>query len=181
MWKNLTPLRKVHLTLLIIFAAWLGLSLVVPFTLPSGSVTDLSGAVGRIDNQYQIERMNPLAAAIYFMGDLNCHQIADRSFYLNGNEMPFCARDTGIFFGIVFGMVLAIVVRYRPGLPLIAAGFIPTALDGGLQLVTNYSSNNPLRFATGIVAGIAAAYLLSYVAIRVMEPESLPTTRASRR
>jgi uncharacterized membrane protein len=172
MWKQLTPLRKVQVALLAVFATWLALTLLAPLTLPSGSVLDLSGSVGRIDNLPQIEKMNPLAAFVYLVGDVNCHQIVDRSFTINGNEMPFCARDTGIFFGLVLGMAMAATLRFRPSAMLVALGFVPTALDGGLQLVTSYTSNNLLRVATGLIAGVAAAYLLVLLARRFLEADA---------
>jgi uncharacterized membrane protein len=34
-------------------------------------------------------------------------------------------------------------------------------IDGGLQLVTEYESTNPLRLATGFIAGAAASLLLA--------------------
>jgi len=160
MWKEMHPVKRAEIILTTAFALWLALVLLVPFTLPAGQVTDLSGRVGRIDNPEQIGRMNPLAAAVYWLGDLNCHQIADRSFFLNGNELPFCARDLGIFAGLVLGMLIALVIRPRTNWLLTFLLFLPLVVDGGAQLVSTYESDNLLRLATGILAGLGAALLL---------------------
>ena len=165
MWRALSPVRRAELMVLGFFSVWLGLVLVAPFTLPPGSVTDLSGRVNAIDNAEQIAEMNPLAAAIYWLGDANCHQMASRSYFLNGNQMPFCARDLGLFAGLVLGMAVALVTQIRPRWYLVALGFFPMALDGVWQLLTDYESTNAVRLLTGILAGVSAAMLIHLIAL----------------
>ena len=122
MSKRRTPFQKWKLTMLAIFVAWLAVLLVAPFTLPSGSVKDLSGAVGRLDNPGQEARMNPFADAVYTMGDIECHQIAERSYYLNGNELPVCSRDIGISIGLLTGMLIGTLYVRRINPLLLAVG-----------------------------------------------------------
>jgi uncharacterized membrane protein len=92
---------------------------------------------------------------VYLIGDVNCHQQAERSYELNGNQLPICARDVGLLFGMVLGLALFILTR-RP-LPWIwlALLLVPMALDGGLQAISSYESNNLIRTMTGALAGIA--------------------------
>lgn len=46
-----------------------------------------------------------------FFGDL-CHQIADRSFWLNGQPMAVCSRCLGIYSGLFIGLlVLPILLK----------------------------------------------------------------------
>jgi uncharacterized membrane protein len=169
-WKELRPVTKAEIVILVIFTAFALAVFLAPFTLPPGQVTDLSGKVGTIDNQAQIDRMNPFAAAVYFFGDGNCHQIAARSFYLNGNEMPFCSRDVGVFVGLVAGMALVLVARPKPRIFIPLLGLVPMAIDGGLQILTSYESSNLLRLSTGLLAGISIALLLHAFAVKVLEP-----------
>jgi uncharacterized membrane protein len=166
-----TPFQKWKLTMLAIFVAWLAVLLIAPLSLPSGSVRDLSGSVGRLDNPAQEARMNPFADAVYTMGDIECHQIAERSFYLNGNELPVCSRDIGISVGLLTGMFIGLIYVRRINPFLLALGLIPILLDGGLQSVSSYQSNNTLRLVTGIIAGVAAALLLCEFAARYLEVE----------
>ncbi len=173
-WKELRPILKAEIVMLAIFATFTFLVFLAPFTLTPGQVTDLSGKAGTIDNQAQIDQMNPLAAAIYWFGDGNCHQIAARSFYLNGNEMPFCSRDVGVFVGLVGGMGLVLVARPKARIILPLLGLVPIAIDGGLQLVSSYESSNILRLATGLLAGISVALLLHAFASKVLGPRPDP-------
>ena len=84
-----------------LFGAWLIFVLAAPFLVAPGTLTNLSGSVFIIDNSQKLAGTNPVAQLVYTIGDFNCHQLVDRSFFLNGNEMPFCARDTGMFVGLV--------------------------------------------------------------------------------
>ncbi|HTY47947.1 MAG TPA: DUF2085 domain-containing protein [Methanomassiliicoccales archaeon] len=114
--------------------------------------------------------MNPFAASIYFLGDSFCTEISDHSYYLNGNQMPFCARCTGIFVGLVIGMLIAVVFDPKVRLFILGLAVLPILIDGGLQLVTTYQSTNPLRMATGLLAGIAASLYLSRMASIALRP-----------
>ena len=107
--------------------------------------------------------MNPLAAVVYALGDINCHQMTSNSFYLNGNEMPFCVRDMGIFIGLALGSL--IVLFFSPKFSWLALIVLiaPIIIDGGAQLVSDYVSFNQLRLATGILAGLGVTYYLGHL------------------
>lgn len=91
--------------------------------------------------------------AIAFM----CHQRPDRSFFYNGKQFPICARCTGILVGYFAGVVIAVVTKcsYYQFFPLL---LIPMSVDGILQQRFNIMSNNPRRFMTGIIGGVAIIY-----------------------
>jgi uncharacterized membrane protein len=158
--------EKVKRAIFVLCTIWLLLVITAPFTIPARSVTDLSGVVGDLDNYPTIEKMNPYAAAIYFAGDLNCHQRADRSFFLNENEMPFCSRDLGLFLGLSLGMLIALALAPRFNIFLTGVLALPIVIDGGLQLISSYSSNNMVRFVTGVLGGVAIALFLAHVVDR---------------
>lgn len=142
-------------------SVWLALVVISPFLVPSGTLTDLSGSVSVKDNVEQFKDLAPLPKAIYSIGDVECHQIAERSYFLNGNEMPFCARDVGLFIGLAGGFGIVVFYRLKMNPLLLMLGLVPLGLDGGVQLVTDYDSNNPLRLTTGIVAGVALALIIA--------------------
>lgn len=145
----------------VIRAVWLGLVIASPFLVPSGTLTDLSGSVSVKDNTEQFSTLDAVPKAVYSIGDVECHQIASRSLFLNANEMPFCARDLGLFIGLAGGLGFVTFFRYRVN-PIVALlGLVPMGLDGGLQLVTDYESNNALRLATGFIAGLAMVLLIA--------------------
>lgn len=157
---------KAKRAMLIFFSTWLIVVLAAPFALTSGSVADLSGRAGTVDNSDIIDQMNPFSAAVYLMGDANCHQLSERSFYLNGNEMPFCARDVGIFIGLVAGMIIVLLASPRFSWIALILLVLPILVDGGVQYAGGYESNNALRLLTGTLGGVAASYFLGHVADR---------------
>ena len=126
-----------------------------------------------------------LAAVLFFPGAslLNrmswldsgiCAQFASHSFYPGGEQLPLCARNTGIY----LGFLVTLTTLYGRGkgraqqLPrwslfaVLLAGVTALAIDGinsflldvGMQHL--YTPNNLLRLATGLVTGLAMAMLL---------------------
>jgi uncharacterized membrane protein len=168
-WSELSRSRKAEVTILIIFTIWLLLVFIAPLSLPKGSVQDLSGKVGEIDSGEQLDSMNPLAWAIYTIGDMNCHQLPERSLFLNDNQMPFCSRDLGIFIGLVTGMLLAILLNIRISLLLFLLTLVPMGIDGSLQLLTDYESSNVIRLITGLIAGAGVSLIISRLARQVLD------------
>ena len=160
------------LSLAIASAVWVALNVAAPFMAPPDTLLDLSGTIGMRENDDQFESLSVLPRVIYTIGDLECHQIPERSYFLNGNQMPFCARDLGLFAGLMvgFGVATVLIVQINPVLLLF--GLVPMGLDGGVQLVTEYESANPLRLATGIVAGASLALLLAVFILALREDVS---------
>lgn len=81
--------------------------------------------------------------------------------------MPICARCTGIYAGVLAGLVafpLIPMLRERVMRVVAFAAITPLAIDGLTQLVGLRESTNPLRLATGAAAGIAfGLWILSAV------------------
>jgi uncharacterized membrane protein len=137
--------------------------LTAPYLVSEGTVGfGDNGQVGGNEHEDAIDAMDPpFARAIYSAGDVYCHQKDARSLTLNGNQMPVCARDIGVFMGMIIGGLFAAVYRGRFSGPVFAALIIPMALDGGLQMVTSYESMNPIRLFTGYSGGFAIAWMLN--------------------
>lgn len=150
----------------LIFGIWLLLVFFSPFLVPSGQLTDLSGATLRMDNLEKIEGINPIAWLVYSAGDVHCHQIRERSFFLNDNQMPFCSRDVGLFVGALIGSLTALALFLKLRWQYVALSILPLAIDVAAQEMTDYESTNEIRLITGIVAGAACAiFTCQYVAI----------------
>jgi uncharacterized membrane protein len=153
----------VGIIIFLIITIWSLGMILAPLTLPQDSVSDLTGTVGPAENQDQTEDMNAYARFYYQAGDGNCHTIKERSFFINGNQMPFCVRDVAIFFGMALGMGIVLFIRFPIKLWWIIGGLIPIGLDGGIQLVTSYESNNVFRLLTGGLAGVVTMLALGFV------------------
>jgi uncharacterized membrane protein len=92
---------------------------------------------------------------------LMCHGRPERCLELLGTPMPICARCTGIYLGMVAGLVGFLAIRQvvawsEKGLRSVAmVAIVPLAIDGLTQLSGLRESTNELRVATGLVAGLA--------------------------
>jgi uncharacterized membrane protein len=104
-----------------------------------------------------------------------CHRIPERSFFLNGRQLPLCARCTGTFLGAIVGLVAMLILRRQRasrlppitvlGLLVLFIGF--WAFDGLNSYLTFfpgapnlYEPRNWLRLTTGMLNGLA---LVSFV------------------
>lgn len=96
-----------------------------------------------------------------------CHGLAERSLQLFGTPMPLCARCVGIYAGMLVGILVfwAIpLLRERVMRVFVIAAVSPLAIDGLTQLAGLRESTNPLRLATGAIAGMAfGLWILSAV------------------
>jgi uncharacterized membrane protein len=86
--------------------------------------------------------------------------------------MPFCARCTAIFVGLVVGMLVALWLNPKVSLLMLALLALPVVIDGGLQLVSSYQSTNLLRVVTGLLAGIAVSLYLSRLVNAMLAPKA---------
>jgi uncharacterized membrane protein len=162
---------KLNFILYLICVVWFLLLIVAPASIPSDTI-DLGddGMVGMDEHFDTIETIqNPMVEAIYHSGDSMCHLKNSRSLFINSNQMPYCARDVGIFFGFVVGAGIAVFVKVDLKWWLLVIGLVPIGLDGGIQLITSYESNNVLRIITGSLAGIVTMLALGLIIIELSQ------------
>ncbi|MDI6887620.1 MAG: DUF2085 domain-containing protein [Candidatus Thermoplasmatota archaeon] len=136
---------------------WLLLQIVAPLTLKSGSLNlGEEGRVGTREYEGVYENFNPVAKFMYSSGDFLCHQKASRSFFINGNQLPYCARCTGIFLGVLLGSCIGILLTVELKWYWVVLGLLPISIDGTGQLFNLWQSFNLIRLITGIAIGIVA-------------------------
>lgn len=102
-----------------------------------------------------------------------CAQLPTHSFYPGGEQLPLCARNTGIYLGFIVTLITlhatgrgrAQLLPRWPIIVVLACGVIAMAVDGSnsflldLGLPHLYQPQNLLRLATGLVTGLAMASL----------------------
>ena len=161
--------EKISIILLLpaIFAlVWALLLFLSPMLLPSNSVyLGNEGRVGIMDNAPYINThiSNSFIRRVYLVGDFMCHQHANRSFFINGNQMPFCARCTGIYMGLAFGAFVGAFFRVRVGTFFYFLIVLIMGVDGFLQLLTSYESTNFIRVVTGNLVGTFSSMVFYYI------------------
>lgn len=123
-----------------------------------------------------------IASLIHAIYHQTCHQLQDRSLFLEGFPLAVCARVLAIFVSFFLGCVAFAFVRTRLKpwslglfillcLPMAIDGFaqlfgipIPRAIGPGPTLVATTLSNAGLRIITGGIFGLASAlYMLPYL------------------
>jgi len=103
-----------------------------------------------------------------------CHGIARRCFDLWGTPMPICARCTGIYAGMLAGIVFFAVlprIEERIARWVLGIAAVPMVIDGLTQLALLRESTNGLRVETGLLAGAA----LTFWALSAVESPVLST------
>jgi len=157
---------KVIIIFFLVFFIWAILQFIAPMALPENSVKDLSGLTGVSDNEDIIQEMSAPWGSIYGIGDGLCHQKAERSFFINGNQMPFCARCTAIWLGLAIGLGFMIFYKIELDnkfLVLVFIGLIPIGIDGIGQLFKLWESNNIIRVVTGLLIGIICGIAIGII------------------
>jgi uncharacterized membrane protein len=96
-----------------------------------------------------------------------CHGMPERSLEVFGTTMPICARCTGIYAGLLAGILaFGVLPRIETAVLKVAVmvALIPIGLDGLTQAAGFRESNNPLRIVTGAtVAFLFGIWALSSV------------------
>lgn len=114
------------------------------------------------------------AKIIYLVYSFTCHQFAYRSIHAFDYQFAWCARDTGIWLGVLFVALFAKHIKTLAWYWLIPF-VLPIALDGGIQTIATmlgvsvigptgdplYISNNFVRFLTGAIFGIGISLWIS--------------------
>lgn len=119
--------------------------------------------------------------------------IVKNSAELTGYKLPVCARDIGIYVGLLLGAILYSLVRdlddktpFHPIFLLLA--IVPLGLDGTIQLLSEtgalpflYESTNLIRLATGLLAGgVASFFIIPMLVGMFSQCESNPKTNESK-
>lgn len=112
----------------------------------------------------------PFVQKMRLVGHAICHQIPEHSYHLGGQQLPLCARCTGIYLGVLGGLLILFALgkgraASLPPLKLLAilvgliAIFAIDGLNSYLALFPSvprlYEPRNILRLATGTFHGLA--------------------------
>jgi uncharacterized membrane protein len=158
--------RSVIFIFFVLFSLWILLQLLAPLALPKGSVSDLSGLVAISDNEDTINDMGFPWDFVYSAGDRLCHQKAERSFFINDNQMPFCSRCTAIWLGLAIGLGFMVFYKIQLNekfLFAIILSLVPIGVDGIGQLFGFWESTNIIRVITGLLIGVVCGVALGVI------------------
>jgi uncharacterized membrane protein len=115
--------------------------------------------------------LSVLAAAVYAIGGLACHQRPDRSFFLQGVQLPVCARCTGIYGGAALTAMWwvwsAKATRWKAQVPaadvvrrVLVAAAAPAAATLIYEWTTGRMPGHWIRAASGLPIGLAVSWIV---------------------
>lgn len=98
--------------------------------------------------------------ALYGFFSFICHQIADRSFYIFGEQFAVCSRCFGVYLGLVVGFSAYPLWRKvdavePPRRFWLFLSLIPITIDWSLTFFGIWENTQASRFVTGLILGIA--------------------------
>jgi len=158
-------LRKIYLIFLIISAIFLLLLFLTPIIIENYLIPS--------KNIYDNFIVFDFCDWVYSFGNLICHQRADRSWFINGIQMPVCVRCLGISIGICIASVISVLIVPKGNfirkikkfyfidekgsliklVVIISFFMLPLIIDGFSQIIFEYSSLEITRFITGLLFG----------------------------
>ena len=121
--------------------------------------------------------MDLALAFIFAVGSLICHQRPERSFFLDGHQLPVCARCTGLYLSAVAGLAgwigFKIARGWRPiafdprvAVRLFVLAAIPTALSLASGALGVWDGSNLTRAVLAIPLGASAGAIVAAVAAK---------------
>lgn len=111
-----------------------------------------------------------LATTIYRAFAAFCHQLPERSYFIDGHKLAVCSRCTGLYFGFALTLLLYPLLRplktidWPPRAWLILAG-VPMAIDFSLTFFGIWENTHSSRLLTGLLLGsVTVFYVMPGVA-----------------
>ena len=111
---------------------------------------------------------------IYAVGSVICHQLPDRSFFLNGRQLPVCARCTGLYLGGAAGVLgwcawkisrgwRPISMPPRAAIRTVAVAAVPTAITVATAITGLWDGSNVTRALLAVPLGATAGAVVAAV------------------
>jgi len=96
------------------------------------------------------------ALNIYHAFSFLCHQLPDRSFFIDGHKLAVCSRCSGLYFGatltlLAYPMLRSLRVAHTPHRKWLFAAAIPLLIDFFLTFLGIWENTHTTRFVTGFI------------------------------
>jgi len=121
--------------------------------------------------------MDLFLAFVYAAGSVICHQLPERSFFLDGRQLPVCARCTGLYLSAGAGFLgwciwktargwPRFAVAPRAALAIVTVAAVPTALSYGTGVFGLWDGSNLTRALLAVPLGASAGAVVAAVATK---------------
>ena len=104
-----------------------------------------------------------LAHTLYRAFGVLCHQLPERSYFIEGHKLAVCSRCTGLYGGFALTLLLYPLVRSLrntsfPARKWLFLAALPLAIDFGLTFLGIWENTHTSRLLTGILLGGVAVF-----------------------
>ena len=121
--------------------------------------------------------MDLAVAFIFGIGSVICHQLPDRSFFIGGQQLPVCARCTGVYLSFAAGFLAWWAVKTSRGwtpmtlLPrrsvvVTAVAAAPTVVSFTSGVLGVWDGSNLTRAVLAVPLGLAAGAVVAAVSTK---------------
>src|SRR5215216_2261249 len=120
-----------------------------------------------------------LAQVIYRAFGILCHQLPERSYFIDGHKLAVCSRCTGLYAGFAFTLLLYPLVRSlgtttTPPRSWLLLAALPLGIDFSLTFFDIWENTHTSRLLTGALLGSVAVFYvvpgLIDLSLRTSEP-----------
>ena len=129
-----------------------------------------------------------IAAVIYRGFATICHQLPERSFFIDDHKLAVCSRCTGLYAGFLLTLLVYPFVRSlrrttTPPRKWLIVAALPLAIDFSLTFVGSWENTHASRLLTGLLlGGVAVFYVMPAVmdlSLRALQNRTRPEPRAT--
>lgn len=104
-----------------------------------------------------------LAQVVYRAFAILCHQLPERSYFIDGHKLAVCSRCTGLYAGFAFALLLYPLVRSlrtvtTPPRSWLLFAALPLAIDFSLTFFGIWENTHTSRLLTGALLGSVAVF-----------------------
>lgn len=104
-----------------------------------------------------------LAQGLYRAFAIVCHQLPERSYFIDGHKFAVCSRCTGLYAGFAFTLLLYPLIRSlrtttTPPRSWLLLSAVPLAIDFSLTFFGIWENTHTSRLLTGALLGSVAVF-----------------------
>jgi uncharacterized membrane protein len=129
-----------------------------------------------------------IARGIYSAFSALCHQLPERSYFIDGHKLAVCSRCTGIYAGfaltlLAYPLIRSLRATATPPRKWLVLATLPLLIDFSLTFFGLWENTHTSRLITGFLLGSAAVFYvmpgivdLSFRALRTPSPRASEAT-----
>jgi uncharacterized membrane protein len=104
-----------------------------------------------------------IARGVYRAFGAFCHQLPERSYFIDGHKLAVCSRCTGLYAGfaltlLAYPLIRSLRATATPAPKWLVLAALPTLIDFSLRFLGIWENTHTSRLLTGLLPGGAAVF-----------------------